>query len=166
MYDEKHITKTDMQGVFILEPNAVFKDFRGKYFELFNTEFWAKHFDLEFVQDDFSTNRKGTIRGFHGDSKTHKLVTCISGAIQLNIVDPRDSKSATFTLYMDGENLKQVLIPAGCGTGFQALEDHTIFHYKQTTAYDRSSQFTIKWDDERFDPVWPLNNRVLSLRDA
>ena len=40
-----------------------------------------------------------------------------------------------------------------------------ISHYKQTTLYDRSSQFTMYWDDPALKLWWPVANPILSQRD-
>ena len=52
------------------------------------------------------------------------------------------------------KNNYQVLIPPNFGNGHLVLSD-AIFHYKQTTDYDRSGQFTILWNDPEYDFWWP-----------
>ena len=46
------------------------------------------------------------------------------------------------------------------------MTDEAIFHYKQTTLYDRNSQFTLKWDDPDLDIFWPKQFPVQSKRDT
>ena len=46
---------------------------------------------------------------------------------------------------MSETNRNQVLIPAKFGNGHLVLTDQAVFHYKQTTEYNRKGQFTIKW---------------------
>ncbi|MBI2329029.1 MAG: dTDP-4-dehydrorhamnose 3,5-epimerase family protein, partial [Chloroflexi bacterium] len=41
-----------------------------------------------------------------------------------------------------------------------------IFHYKQSTYYDRARQFTILWNDPRLNVQWPVANPILSNRDS
>ena len=36
--------------------------------------------------------------------------------------------------------------------------NQAIFHYKQSTYYNRKIQFTVKWDDPRLKIVWPIKN--------
>ena len=40
-----------------------------------------------------------------------------------------------------------------------------IYSYKQSTYYDRKSQFTINWKDERYNFKWPIKKPILSDRD-
>jgi len=58
-----------------------------------------------------------------------------------------------------------VLIPPGFGNGHLVLTKEAIFHYKQTTLYDRESQFTIKYNDPDFNFKWPIKKPILSKRD-
>jgi dTDP-4-dehydrorhamnose 3,5-epimerase len=60
----------------------------------------------------------------------------------------------------------QVLIPPKFGNGHLVTSDQAIFHYKQSTLYDRSRQFTIKWNDPKYKLWWPLKNPILSERDS
>jgi dTDP-4-dehydrorhamnose 3,5-epimerase len=45
------------------------------------------------------------------------------------------------------------------------LTETAIFHYKQTTEYDRSGQFTIVWNDPEYKLWWPVKQPILSVRD-
>jgi dTDP-4-dehydrorhamnose 3,5-epimerase len=72
-------------------------------------------------------------------------------------------KWQAFTL--SDKNRKQVLIPPKFGNGHLVLSNEAIFHYKQTTQYDRSSQFTIIWNDPNYKIWWPISNPILSQRD-
>jgi dTDP-4-dehydrorhamnose 3,5-epimerase len=55
--------KTDLEGVVIIEPR-VFGDDRGYFFESYNkAEFDANGLRYDFVQDNQSFSRYGTIRG-------------------------------------------------------------------------------------------------------
>jgi dTDP-4-dehydrorhamnose 3,5-epimerase len=161
---------TDLDGVIKIQPSTNFEDFRGTYVEIFNRElFRGAGIDLDFIQDDISISSKGVLRGIHGDSKTWKLISCLSGKFYLVVVDARpDSKQfgkwTSFTL--SSTNRTQVLVPPGFGNGHLVLSDEAIFHYKQTTEYDRSSQFTILWNDPQFGIWWPTSSPILSKRDA
>ena len=41
-----------------------------------------------------------------------------------------------------------------------------IFHYLQSTEYDRTSQFTYKYNDPIFNISWPYKEVILSKRDS
>ena len=73
-------------------------------------------------------------------------------------------KWESFTI--SDQNRLQVLIPPKFGNGHLVLSETAIFHYKQTTAYNRESQFTIMWDEPNYNIWWPIKNPILSRRDA
>lgn len=57
--------KTKLDGVLILKPK-VFPDDRGFFFESFNERnFHNEGLYLDFVQDNISFSKKGTVRGLH-----------------------------------------------------------------------------------------------------
>ena len=56
-------------------------------------------------------------------------------------------------------------MPPKFGNGHLILSEEAIFHYKQNTEYDRSAQFTIKWNDPELNLWWPIKNPILSIRD-
>jgi dTDP-4-dehydrorhamnose 3,5-epimerase len=163
------IHQTDLEGVVLIDPLTNFEDFRGCYIELYNDPEYRKHgIDQDFIQDDISISHKHVLRGIHGDQKTWKLISCLMGTFYLVVVDNRpDSdqyrKWQSFTL--SDKNCQQVLIPPGFGNGHVVMTDRAMFHYKQTTAYDRSSQFTIAWNDPDYGIWWPVKSPILSQRD-
>ncbi len=163
------IEQTELDGVLKITPPTIFEDFRGTYVEIYNLAVYkAAGVSCDFIQDDISTSRKNVLRGIHGDSKTWKLVSCLHGAFYLVVVnnDPSShqyKKWAAFTL--SAENRHQVLIPPMFGNGHLVLTETAIFHYKQTTDYDRAGQFTILWDDPSFGIWWPNKSPILSKRD-
>jgi dTDP-4-dehydrorhamnose 3,5-epimerase len=165
-----NIQKTPLEGVLVIEPLTVFEDFRGHYVELYNAPaYQAAGIDYQFVQDDISVSRRNVLRGIHGDQQTAKLVSCLQGAFYLVVLDyRRDStqykKWAAFTL--SDSNRLQVLVPPGRGLGMLTLTESTIFHYKQTTTYDRSSQFTVRWNDPELNIWWPVRDPITSQRDS
>ena len=56
-------------------------------------------------------------------------------------------------------------MPPKFGNGHLILSESAIFHYKQTTNYDRAGQFTIAWNDPDLKIWWPIQNPILSERD-
>jgi len=140
---------------------TVFEDFRGQYVEIYNEELWKELNIPVFVQDDISVSRKNVLRGIHGDKKTWKLIQCLYGSFYLVVTD--GVKWDAFTL--SDTNRKMILVPPGYGNGHLILTDTAIFHYKQTTVYDRESQFTLKWNDKKLNIFWPISNPILSERD-
>ena len=164
------VKKTGLDGVLVIEPPGIFNDFRGTYVETYNeAQYRAAGIDVDFIQDDISVSRKHVLRGIHGDSVTWKLVSCHSGKFYLVVVN-WDKTSAQFgkweSFELSDENRLQVLIPPNFGNGHVVLSDMAIFHYKQSTYYDRSRQFTILWNDPGLNIRWPVSNPILSKRDS
>jgi dTDP-4-dehydrorhamnose 3,5-epimerase len=155
--------------VKLLTPATNFEDFRGSYIELYNRRlFQDAGIDQDFIQDDISTSSRHVLRGIHGDGKTWKLISCLYGLFYLVVVnnDPASEeyrKWQGFTL--SDRNRLQVLIPPNFGNGHLVLSDSAIFHYKQTSDYDRESQFTILWNDPGLNIWWPIPSPILSRRD-
>ena len=63
---------------------------------------------------------------------------------------------------------RQIYVPRGFLHGFLALEDGTVFWYKQSAAYDPEWEFAVAWDDAELRIEWPLGRQaaMLSPRDA
>ena len=164
------IKKTELNGVLEITPPTIFDDFRGSYVETYNERIYHEAgIDTQFIQDDISTSRRHVLRGIHGDSKTCKLVSCLYGDFYLIVVnnDPESDQYKKWTsFHISDVNRKQILIPAKFGNGHLVLSERAIFHYKQSTEYDRSGQFTIKWNDPNYGFWWPINNPITSIRDA
>jgi dTDP-4-dehydrorhamnose 3,5-epimerase len=162
------VQETNLDGVLQIKLN-VFEDFRGEYVEIYNETLYEENgIDIQFIQDDISVSSKNVLRGIHGDSETWKLVSCLHGRFYLVVVNG-DSKSSDFgkwqSFVLSDKNRMQVLVPPKHGNAHLVLSETAIFHYKQSTYYDRSKQFTYKWDDPRFNIWWPIDNPILSQRD-
>jgi dTDP-4-dehydrorhamnose 3,5-epimerase len=72
------------------------------------------------------------------------------------------------TVILSNENKKSILLPPGIGNSFYVLSDVCVYDYKlsysgEYTDYDK--QFTLKWNDPKYNIYWPSNNPILSERD-
>lgn len=162
------ISKTDLDGVLLIKP-YVFEDHRGEYIETYNESLYRKNsIDIKFVQDDISVSTRNVLRGIHGDDCTWKLISCMYGRFYLVVVNC-DTESKDFgrwqSFILSDSNRLQVFVPPKYGNAHLILSDTAIFHYKQSTYYDRSKQFTYKWNDSRLNIWWPIENPILSQRD-
>ncbi len=164
------IKKTKLDGVRLITPPTIFNDFRGSYVETYNEKLYSEAgIDIVFIQDDISVSSKHVLRGIHGDDVTWKLVSCLYGEFYLVVVNwdkssPQFGKWESFTL--SDRNRLQVLIPPRFGNGHVTLTENAIFHYKQSTYYDRARQFTILWNNPELKITWPVDNPILSERDS
>ena len=166
---ELKIEKTKLDGVLIVHPPTQHEDFRGDYVEIYNEELYrATGIADHFVQDDYATSSRHVLRGIHGDAKTVKLISCIHGTIYVIVVN-NDAASPQFRMWqsftLSDRNRLQVYVPGKFGNAYLVMTDTAVFHYKQTTYYDRPGQFTIKWNDPVYKFWWPVKEPILSERD-
>lgn len=162
------VLKAKLDGVLLIKLH-VFEDHRGEYVEIYNEELYEKNgIGIKFVQDDISVSVKNVLRGIHGDSETWKLVSCLYGEFYLVVVN-WDNASPQFgrweSFVLSDQNRLQVLVPPKFGNGHLVLSELAIFHYKQSTYYNRAGQFTILWNDPKLNIRWPIQNPILSRRD-
>ena len=163
------VENTELDGVKLITPPTNFEDFRGEYIEIYNRQlFHEAGLTQNFIQDDISVSSRHVLRGIHGDRATWKLVSCLYGKFYLVVINndessPQYRKWQGFTL--SEKNRLQILIPPKFGNGHVILSDLAMFHYKQTSVYDRASQFTLIWNDPALGLWWPIKNPLVSRRD-
>lgn len=165
------ITKTNIEGLVILEPKA-FADDRGFFMESYNHEIYVGLGIVDtFVQDNISVSKKGVLRGLHFQTEPHaqgKLVSVLRGSVLDVAVDIRVG-SPTFgkhvTVELSAENKKQFFVPAGFAHGFMSLEDNTMFSYKCTNTYHKECEGGIRFDDEDLAITWPEGEKLISDKD-
>ncbi len=150
--------------VFIDKP---FSDRRGYLWSSWN----RKKLNISFNQDKFSISKKNVIRGLHGDNKTWKLLSCVSGKIFLVVVN-YDIKSKDYLKWQSWKlkenDGKQVLIPPYFLNGHLCMSEKCTFHYKlyyKGKYNDVKNQFSVKWNDPRINIKWPISKPILSKRD-
>lgn len=153
--------------VKIFKPDS-FEDFRGELFTIFK---YGDYSNMLFNHDKVSISRKNVLRGMHGDSKAHKLVTCLSGEVLLVVIDNRKESPNYLkwdSIILSEKNRIQVLIPPMFANGHLVLSQSATFFYKwsyEGNYPDVDEQFTIKWDDPKVGIFWPINNPILAERD-
>ena len=163
--------KTKIPEVIIFEP-SVYEDERGYFMESFRlSQFSDIARDINFVQDNQSKSRQGTLRGLHYQVNypQGKLVRVLSGEIFDVAVDLRRS-SPTFGKWV-GEKLsslnkKQLWIPPGFAHGFLVVSDIAEIAYKTTEYWYSKDERTLIWNDTRIDIDWPIKNPSLSRKDS
>jgi len=163
------VSKTKLAGVLLIDPPTVFDDFRGTYVELYNKQLYGEvGISVDLIQDDISVSSRNVLRGIHGDASTWKLISCIYGKFYLVVVN-WDKSSKQFgqwdSFVLSDSNRKQVLVPPKYGNGHLVLSEQAIFHYKQSTYYNRAGQFTLLWNDPKLNIWWPVKNPIVSMRD-
>lgn len=165
------VTKTSIDGLLVIKPK-VFGDERGYFFESFNEDNYRKAgIDFNFVQDNISKSKKGTIRGLHyqvGENVQGKLCKVIFGEVLDVAVDVRFG-SPTFGKYfsseLSDENHTQLWIPPGFAHGFSVLSDEAIFSYKCTALYSKEHERAIIFNDPDLNIHWQVKNPIVSEKD-
>ena len=163
--------RTRLDGPVLLAPR-VFGDGRGFFQETWRADAWAAEgVPTDFVQDNHSRSRRGTVRGIHfqRDPGQGKLVRCARGRVLDVVVDLRRG-SPTFGEWegveLDDEHGLQLWIPVGFGHGFCVLSDVADFVYKCTTYYDAATEAGFRFDDPDVGIAWPHDlELVYSERD-
>ena len=162
---------TRLDGLVLLEP-AVHGDERGFFSETWRADAWAAHgVPTEFVQDNHSRSRQGTLRGVHFQTSPGqgKLVRVARGRVYDVAVDLRRG-SPTFgeweAAVLDDERHRQLWIPIGFGHGFCVLSETADFVYKCTAYYDPATEAGIRFDDPDVGIEWPDIELIPSARDA
>jgi dTDP-4-dehydrorhamnose 3,5-epimerase len=166
-----NVTRCDLQGLLVIEPK-VFGDARGFFIETWNRRRYREAgLDADFVQDNLSFSRRGILRGLHlqNPNPQGKLLQVLQGEVFDVAVDVRRG-SGTFGkwhgLVLSAENKRQFYIPPGFAHGFAVLSETALFHYKCTEFYSPKDELAIRWDDPDIGIKWPLEEPVLSERDA
>ena len=165
------VSKTNIEGLLLIEPD-LFNDGRGYFFESYNKEKYTEiGLDINFVQDNISQSKKGTVRGLHyqvGDKAQGKLCQVISGKVLDVAVDIRFG-SPTFGKHyahvLNSEKKMQIWIPAGLAHGFSVLSDEAIFSYKCTNYYSKDHERAILYNDSELNIDWQVENPVVSEKD-
>ncbi|HTZ19331.1 MAG TPA: dTDP-4-dehydrorhamnose 3,5-epimerase [Opitutaceae bacterium] len=160
-----------MQGLLIIEPD-VFGDNRGYFMESWNRQRYREAgIAFDFVQDNFSLSRRGTLRGLHFQNPLAqgKLVSVLQGEVYDVGVDIRRGSPTFgrwFGMTLSAENKRQFFLPPGFAHGFLVLSEMALFHYKCTDIYSPRDEQGFRWNDPDVGIKWPVANPILSKRDA
>lgn len=167
------IIKTEFKGLYVLKPR-VFEDERGYFFESYNRNVMTKEgITYEFVQDNESRSKYGTIRGLHYQLPPFvqtKLVRVTKGKVLDVVVDLRKSEPTygkQFSIVLSNKNKKQFLIPRGFAHGFVTLSKVAVFNYKCDNFYSKESEAGINPLDVSLNIDWriPKDKAIVSEKD-
>lgn len=166
------LLKTPIAGVTLVETSA-FRDDRGWFYRGFcEGELGEVLQDRRIVQVNLSrTEAIGAIRGLHFQHMPQgemKLVRCLRGRVWDVALDLRRG-SATFLQWygveLSPENALMMVIPEGCGHGFQVLDAGSELLYLHTAAYAPSLEGGVRYNDPAIEIPWPRPATDISPRD-
>jgi dTDP-4-dehydrorhamnose 3,5-epimerase len=155
------VERTPIAGILVITPD-VFADDRGFFMESYQTKKFVEAGITEnFVQDNHSGSKRGTLRGLHYQIQQAqtKLVRTVVGEIYDVAVDIRRG-SPTFGKWigmrLSAANKSQLLVPKGFAHGYYVLSDWAEVLYKTSDFYASHSERSIVWDDPILGIDWPL----------
>ena len=161
---------TRLDGLVLLSP-AKHGDERGFFMETYRADAWAAQgVPTDFVQDNQSRSRRGTVRGMHFQLSPGqgKLVRVARGRVLDVVVDIRRD-SPTFghweSFELDDESAQQLWIPVGFAHGFCVLSDVADFVYKVTNYFDPATESGFSFLDPDVGIEWPDIELIYSQRD-
>ena len=168
------LRRSSINGVFELVSEP-FVDARGAFLNAFRAQeesFIGSWGDRAIAQVNLSRNQAvGNIRGVHLQAAPHseaKLVRCLKGKVWDVAVDLR-SDSPTFgdwqAVELTPEQGNALLIPEGCGHGFQVLEPGSELLYLHSRVWVPDAETGVRWDDPQLAVAWPHPATELSERD-
>lgn len=161
-----------IDGVWIARSQFHLDD-RGGFREWFRADELREKTDFDFgvVQANLSISKKGVLRGIHyslSKSGQAKWVTCVAGLILDVVVDVRPT-SPTFKKYvaveLSAERGESLVIAAGLGHAFLALEEQSAVSYLLTSEYSPRQEYSINPHDLELAIEWPKGNHSLSQQD-
>ena len=162
---------TEVPGVILIEPD-VHRDERGFFIESYQAQRYADNgIPGPFVQDNHSRSTFGTLRGLHAQliQPQGKLVRVVEGEVFDVAVDVRRG-SPTFgrhvSLSLSADNFRQLYIPPGFVHGFCVTSEVAEFEYKCTDYYNPTGEISVAWNDPDIGIQWPLDDPILSPKDA
>jgi dTDP-4-dehydrorhamnose 3,5-epimerase len=166
-----NILESSIREILIIKPK-VFEDERGYFFESFRKQVFEQHgMKVDFVQDNVSKSKMGTVRGLHyqvGDYAQDKLCQVLYGkvldvAVDIRFGSPTFGKHVTAILSEENHNL--IWIPKGFAHGFSVLSDEAIFHYKCSNYYSKEHERTILYSDKDLMINWNVADPLVSPKD-
>ncbi len=164
--------QTQLAGLVLIAPD-VHGDERGFFSETYRRDSWAQAgVDVDFVQDNHSRSRRGTLRGMHFQTVPGqaKLVRCARGEILDVAVDLRRD-SPTFgrceAVSLDDREMRQLFVPVGFAHGFCVLSEWADVTYKCSSYYLAETERTLAYDDPELAISWPQEiELIVSARDS
>jgi len=165
-----NVETTALPGVLRIQTD-IYEDDRGGFMETFHADRYAEMgIDVTFVQDNVSRSETGVLRGLHlqHPHPQGKLVYVLAGTVYDVVVDVRRN-SDTFGEWI-GTTLQpwshQLFVPEGFAHGFVVTDGPATFAYKCTDVYAPEAELTIHWNDPDLGIDWPVDDPVVSEKDA
>lgn len=164
---------TGIDGLLLVKPK-VHGDHRGYFLESYNEREFSSHgINADFIQDNQSFSKYGTLRGLHfqiGEYAQTKLVRVLDGAILDVVVDLRSDSvtfGKTYSAELTSENFLQLYVPKGFAHGFVVLSPTALVSYKCDAYYSPQNESGIFYGDLDLNIDWrvPPDKIIVSDKD-
>jgi dTDP-4-dehydrorhamnose 3,5-epimerase len=166
-----NLETTLIKDLVLISP-TVFEDERGYFFEAYSkSKLSDLGIDIDFVQDNQSFSKKGTLRGLHYQNPPFaqtKLVRVLQGEIMDIAVDLRKDSSTygqSYAVLLTSENKKQLLVPQGFAHGFSVISETAVVLYKCDQYYNKQSEGGIRFDDPALSIDWGMDLKQTIVSD-
>ncbi|HET7828259.1 MAG TPA: dTDP-4-dehydrorhamnose 3,5-epimerase [Candidatus Limnocylindrales bacterium] len=167
------IERTPIPEVLVVRPR-LFPDDRGWFAEIAQAgafESLGEGLPTRFVQVNQSRSTRGVVRGLHfqWDPPQGKLMRVVAGRALMVAVDIRPgSPTLGRHVAVEGSADEPLLFwaPASFARGFCVLSDHADVEYFCTAEYNPDAESGIRWDDPEIGIGWPVDDPVVSAKDA
>jgi dTDP-4-dehydrorhamnose 3,5-epimerase len=166
-----NLETTFIKDLVLISP-TVFEDERGYFFEAYSkSKLSDLGIDIDFVQDNQSFSKKGTLRGLHYQNPPFaqtKLVRVLQGEIMDIAVDLRKDSSTygqSYAVLLTSENKKQLLVPQGFAHGFSVISETAVVLYKCDQYYNKQSEGGIRFDDPALSIDWGMDLKQTIVSD-
>ena len=154
---------TLFKEVFLLKPE-LHKDTRGSFLEAYKQKAFEQLIGrkIDFCQDNYSTSKKGVLRGLHYQLppfSQSKLVSVLRGTVLDVLVDIRKGSPTFgrhFSQELSAENQLQLFVPRGFAHGYITLSEDSIFMYKVDNYYQPDIEGSIAPDAPDLGIDWKL----------
>ena len=164
--------KLKIQGAYLIKLNNK-KDSRGSFSRIYcKNNFKKIGVETKIFQINISTTlKKGTVRGFHYQTKKFsevKRVMVLQGKICDILIDTRKN-SKTFgkkCIINLSDKKKEILhIPKGVSHAFQSLVDNTKIIYINDNIYNKKFEKGFNVNSKNLRVSWPLKIKNQSKKD-
>ena len=159
-----------IEGLFYISASS-FDDNRGSLWSIWSSE-WKGLPNIKFNLDKVSVSKRNVLRGMHGDNKSWKYITVLSGEVFFAVVDIRNTLSdgsfISESTTLNCKSKKSILVPPGVLNGYHVLSEEAVFFYKWSfdgDYIDANDQLSLKWYDKRININWNCETPILSERD-
>ncbi len=161
------MTQPSLSGVRAFELSS-HRDERGSLTEAFR-QAWLPEGASPMVQSNISHSRPGVLRGLHLHRRQADFWCVLEGTAFVALVDLRigsPSELGTWTdTFAASEGMRGLYIPAGIAHGFCALSEVRLL-YMVDAYFTGEDESGFAWNDPDVAVSWPIDDPVLSPRDA